>query len=86
MIDSLPAAEPFKKSSGYGNENVSKESSSSNTLELWKNGEMYWKEGKLDDSYLRNNPDRFNRISTIDLCYILIYCMETELQGYFVAI
>lgn len=61
--DSLPTIDSFKKGSGHSNnESVSKDPPPSNTLELWKNGEMYWKEGKLEDSYLRNNPDRITRL------------------------
>lgn len=28
-------------------------------VDLWKNGEQYWREGTFDPEYLRTNPDRY---------------------------
>lgn len=30
-----------------------------NYVDMWKNGEKYWKEGTFDPEYLRTNPERY---------------------------
>ena len=84
FVDCLLTTDSFRKKSGDNNkEIISKDSTPSNTLELWKNGEMYWKEGKLEESYLRNNPDRFTLLFNF-FNYLYLPLIFVELQDYFV--
>ena len=55
QLEELPSAKAGKTD---GDDDSSGQKKKWNYVDMWKNGEQYWKDGNLDPEYLRTNPDK----------------------------
>jgi hypothetical protein len=64
-FDNLDEDEPLFKKSKATTEASHTVTKKFDYPDLWRNGEKFWKEGTFDPEYLRTNPDKYARFTSI---------------------